>query len=219
MDASSRDTGGQLFSSRSSITFFSDPQDHTSHRVRMVLAEKGVSVEIVNVEAGQVREDLAELNPYGSAPTLVDRELSLYESRIIMEYLDERFPHPPLMPAYPVLRARIRLLMHRIDRDWSPAIKLLSLGKGRSTVLERAAKNLRESVIAVVPVFVEHKFFLSDEFTLADCCVAPILWRLDALDIKLPPKVKRLFNPYTNRIFKRDSFRVSLTERELEMGA
>ncbi len=201
------------------MTLFSDPQDHASHRVRMVLAEKGVSVEIINVEPNQVREDLVQLNPYGGAPTLVDRELSLYESRIIMEYLDERFPHPPLLPAYPVLRAKIRLLMHRIDRDWSPAVRLLTLGKAKEAVVEKAVKDLRESITSIVPVFAEHKFFLSDEFTLADCCVAPILWRLDALDIKLPPRVKRLFNPYTSRVFQRDSFRISLTELELEMGA
>lgn len=218
MEGTDRDLGNQYFG-RSSMTLFSDPQDHASHRVRMVLAEKGVAVEIINVEPNQVREDLAQLNPYGGAPTLVDRELSLYESRIIMEYLDERFPHPPLLPAYPVLRAKIRLLIHRIDRDWSPAVKLLTLGKAKEAVTEKAAKDLRESIISIVPVFAEHKFFLSDEFTLADCCVAPILWRLDALDIKLPPRVKRLFNPYTSRVFQRDSFRISLTELELEMGA
>lgn len=218
MEGTDRDLGSQFTGSRSSITLFSDPQDHASHRVRMVLAEKGVSVEIVNVDPEQVREDLAQLNPYGGAPTLVDRELSLYESRIIMEYLDERFPHPPLLPAYPVLRAKIRLLMHRIDRDWSSAVKLLSLGRAKAPVLEKAAKDLRESIISTVPIFAEHKYFLSDEFTLADCCVAPILWRLDALDINLPPRVKRLFNPYTSRVFQRDSFRISLTELELEMG-
>jgi len=184
----------------------------------MVLAEKGVSVEIVNVDPGEVREELAEINPYGSAPTLMDRELSLYQSRIIMEYLDERFPHPPLLPAYPVLRAKIRLLMHRIDRDWSPAVRLLSRGTAKKPILEKAAKDLRESIISTVPVVAEHDFFLSDEFTLVDCCVAPILWRLDALSISLPPRVKRLFHPYTNRVFQRDSFRISLTERELEMG-
>lgn len=200
------------------MTLFSDPRDHASHRVRMVLAEKGVAVEIVNVGLNEVREDLAQINPYGGAPTLVDRELMLYESRIIMEYLDERFPHPPLLPAYPVLRAKIRLLMHRIDNDWSPWVKLLSLGKAKQAVLDKAAQDLRESIISTVPVFAEHKYFLSDEFTLADCCVAPILWRLDALDLKLPPRVRRLFNPYTTRVFQRDSFRISLTELELEMG-
>ena len=216
MEAS--DVGNQYLGSRSSMTLFSDPQDHKSHRVRMVLAEKGVSVEIVSVDPNDIREDLAQLNPYGGAPTLVDRELLLYESRIIMEYLDERFPHPPLLPAYPVLRAKIRLLMHRIDSDWSPAVKMLSLRKSKQSVLDKAAQDLRESIIATVPVFAEHKYFLSDEFTLVDCCVAPILWRLDALDIKFPPRVKRLFNPYTSRVFQRDSFRISLTELELEMG-
>ena len=100
------------------LTCYSDPADHYSHRVRLVLAEKGVSVEIVDVEQGRCPPKLAEANPYGSVPTLVDRDLALYESTVVMEYLDERYPHPPLLPVYPVARANSRLLMHRIQRDW-----------------------------------------------------------------------------------------------------
>ncbi len=202
---------------RSLMTFFSDPQDHYSHRVRMVLAEKGVAVEIVEVDPGNKPEDLAEINPYNSVPTLLDRELVLYESTVIMEYLDERFPHPPLLPVYPVARAQSRLLIHRIETDWSGRVDLLMLGKGRETALDKARKELRESIIGIAPIFGETEFFMSDEFTLVDCCVTPILWRLPVLDIKLPDRSTRPMQKYMQKMFERDSFRASLTEAELEM--
>jgi len=103
---------------RSSMTFFSDGTDHYSHRVRIVLAEKGVTVEIHDVDADNKPAELADINPYNSLPTLVDRELVLYQPNVMMEYLDERFPHPPLLPVYPVARAESRLLIHRIEKDW-----------------------------------------------------------------------------------------------------
>jgi RNA polymerase-associated protein len=202
---------------RSSMTFFSDPRDHYSHRVRMVLAEKGVTVDIVDVDPDNKPEDLAEINPYNSVPTLLDRDLVLYESAVIMEYLDERFPHPPLLPVYPVARAQSRLLVHRIEKDWSHRVDLLMLGKGRETVLTRARTELRESIISVAPVFAEKPFFMSDEFTLVDCCVTPILWRLKVLDIKLPERSTKAMQKYMQSMFERPSFRESLTEAELEM--
>ena len=202
---------------RSLMTFFSDPQDHYSHRVRMVLAEKGVAVDIIEVDPGNKPEDLAEINPYNSVPTLLDRELVLYESTVIMEYLDERFPHPPLLPVYPVARAQSRLLIHRIETDWCGRVDLLMLGKGRETALDKARKELRESIIGIAPIFDETEFFMSDEFTLVDCCVTPILWRLPALDIKLPERSTRPMQKYMQKMFERDSFRASLTEAELEM--
>ena len=202
---------------RSLMTFFSDPQDHYSHRVRMVLAEKGVAVDIIEVDPGNKPEDLAEINPYNSVPTLLDRELVLYESTVIMEYLDERFPHPPLLPVYPVARAQSRLLIHRIETDWSGRVDLLMMGKGRETALDKARKELRESIVGIAPIFGETEFFMSDEFTLVDCCVTPILWRLPALDIKLPERSTRPMQKYMQKMFERDSFRTSLTEAELEM--
>ena len=202
---------------RSLMTFFSDPRDHYSHRVRMVLAEKGVAVDIVEVDPGNTPEDLAEINPYNSVPTLLDRELVLYESTVIMEYLDERFPHPPLLPVYPVARAQSRLLIHRIETDWCGRVDLLMMGKGRETALDKARKELRESIIGIAPIFGETEFFMSDEFTLVDCCVTPILWRLPALDIKLPERSTRPMQKYMQKMFERDSFRTSLTEAELEM--
>lgn len=206
-----------LVNRRSSMTFFSDDVDHYSHRVRMVLAEKGVTVDIVDVDPSNKPEELAEINPYNTLPTLLDRELVLYESTVIMEYLDERFPHPPLLPVYPVARAQSRLLIQRIEKDWSKNVDLLALGKGRETVLSKARKELTESLISVAPIFAEKTFFINDEFTLVDCCVAPILWRLDALGINLPDRQARPLKKYMKEIFHRDSFRESLTETELEM--
>ena len=202
---------------RSSMTFFSDPADHYSHRVRMVLAEKGVTVDIVDVDPNDKPEDLAEINPYNSIPTLLDRDLVLYESAIIMEYLDERFPHPPLLPVYPVARAQSRLLIRRIELDWAKNVDVLMAGKGRETVLTKARKELREGLVGIAPVFADKPFFMNEEFTLVDCCVAPILWRLQAIDIKLPERQAKPITQYMNKIFERQSFRDSLTEAEIEM--
>ena len=202
---------------RSSMTLFSDASDHYSHRVRMVVAEKGVNVEIVDVSPGKKPEDLAEINPYNTLPTLLDRELVLFESTVIMEYLDERFPHPPLLPVYPVARAQSRSLIHRIEKDWTRSVDLLMSGRSREPTLAKARRELTESMIAVAPVFADKPFFMSDEFTLVDCCVAPILWRLKYMGIKLPERQARPMRRYMRELFSRPSFRGSLTENEIEM--
>ena len=201
----------------SSMTFYSDGNDHYSQCVRLVLAEKGVAVDIIDVERGQMPEDLADLNPYNSLPTLVDRDLVLYESTVIMEYLDERFPHPPLLPVYPVARAQSRLFVYRIQRDWCGYVDTIVAGRSKDTVIDRARKELRESLISIAPIFAEKPFFMSDEFTLVDCCVAPILWRLPVLGIELPPKHGKPIHDYMDRIFRRDAFQASLSEAELDM--
>jgi RNA polymerase-associated protein len=201
----------------SSMTLFSDPRDHYSHRVRMVLAEKGVTVEIIDVVSGKEPEDLAEINPYNTLPTLADRDLALYEANVIMEYLDERFPHPPLLPVYPVQRALSRLWITRVEKEWSSRLDILMAGKGRETVLTKARKELRESIIAIAPIFAEKPFFMNDEFSLVDCCVAPILWRLKEVEITLPEKSTRPLHKYMQTMFERDAFRASLTETEMEM--
>lgn len=139
-----------IVTKRSAMTLFSDPRDQYSHRVRLVLAEKGVTVDIVSEKDP---EDLAELNPYNTLPTLADRDLALYEANVIMEYLDERFPHPPLLPVYPVQRALSRLWISRVEKEWSSRLDLLMIGKGRETVLSKARKELRESIIAIAPIF------------------------------------------------------------------
>ena len=202
---------------RASMTLFSDPQDHYSHRVRMVLCEKGVTVDIVDVDLSHKPEELSEINPYGTLPTLLDRDLVLYKSTVIMEYLDERFPHPPLLPVYPVARAQCRLLMHRIELDWSGRVDVLMAGKGRETAMDKARKELRESLAAIAPVFADRPFFMSDEFTLVDCFVAPILWRLNAMDLKLTSRQLKPMQRYMNDMFERETFQESLTEFEMEM--
>jgi len=199
------------------MTLFSDARDHYSHRVRMVLAEKGVTVEIVDVDPNKKPEDLAEINPYNSLPTLLDRDLVLYEANVIMEYLDERFPHPPLLPVYPVQRALSRLWITRVEKEWSNKLDILMAGKGRETVITKARKELRESIIAIAPIFGEKPYFMNEEFSLVDCCVAPILWRLKEVGITLPDKSTRPLQKYMQTMFERDAFRASLTETEIEM--
>lgn len=199
------------------MTLYSDPRDHHSHRVRMVLAEKDVHVQVVDVNPSRLPRALLDINPYNTVPTLVDRDLVLYNSTVIIEYLDERFPHPPLLPVYPVARAQSRLLMHRIELDWSGHLDALMRGRGGARVLDKAHRALRESVVAVAPAFGEKPFFMSDELTLVDCCVAPVLWRLEHVGIDLPERLTRPMGRYMQKIFARRSFRDSLTEIEAEM--
>ena len=206
-----------LATKRSSMTLFSDPRDHYSHRARMVLCEKGVSVDIVDVDPDERPEELRQINPYNTLPTLLDRDLVLYQSTVIMEYLDERFPHPPLLPVYPVARAQSKLLMHRIEKDWSSAVDFLMSGKGKESLIDKTRSELRESLAGIAPIFDDRKFFMNEEFSLVDCCVAPILWRLPAIDISLPEKQTRSMQRYMNDIFSREAFIDSLTESELEM--
>lgn len=198
---------------RSVMTLYSDPVNPYCHRVRLVLAEKNITFEIIDIDPINMPEELIELNPYGSLPTLVDRDLKLYESRIIMEYLDERFPHPPLLPVDPVSRSTSRLLMYRVDRDWYRLIDIILSGKKEAA---KARKELRESLISTNPVFGAKPFFMSDEFTLVDCSIAPLLWRLPELGIEIPATVKGLHS-YASRLFERESFVQSLTEAEQEM--
>ncbi|MAZ89693.1 MAG: stringent starvation protein A [Cellvibrionaceae bacterium] len=202
---------------RSSMTYFSDARDHYSHRVRIVLAEKGVSVDIIDVDPKNKPEELAELNPYNALPTLVDRDLSLYETKVMMEYLDERFPHPPLLPVYPVARAQSRLWMHRIEQDWSPMVDIIVNGKSKEAAA-KARKELKESLLAIAPIFSELPYFMSEEFTIVDCCLGPILWRLQDMDIEIPnTKQSKPLLEYMERLFARESFQESLTEMEKEM--
>ncbi|MDX1266408.1 MAG: stringent starvation protein SspA [Oceanisphaera sp.] len=196
------------------MTLFSGAEDIYSHQVRIVLAEKGVSVEISHVEPDSLPEDMLELNPYGTLPTLVDRELVLYESHIIMEYLDERFPHPPLMPVYPVARGTSRLMMHRIQQDWYSLVKRIQ----RNEKADDARKELREALLAIAPVFAEYPYFMSEEFSLVDCYMAPLLWRLPSLGIELSGRGAKELKTYMIRLFERESFQASLTEDERDIG-
>ncbi|MFT4808880.1 MAG: RNA polymerase-associated protein [Paraglaciecola sp.] len=199
---------------RSVMTLFSDTIDIYSHQSRIVLAEKGVGVEISFTVPDELPEDLLELNPYGTVPTLVDRELVLYNSHIIMEYLDERFPHPPLMPVYPVSRGQSRLTMHRIQNDWYVLAEKIMAKKGD---LEVTRNELREALLALAPLFAETPYFMSEEFSLVDCYIAPLLWRLPALGIELTGTGSKDVKAYMKRIFERPSFIASLTDQEREI--
>ena len=201
---------------RSSMTFYSDGNDHYSHRVRIVLAEKGVAVEINDCDPNNLPEDLASLNPYNNLPTLLDRELVLYEPNVMMEYLDERFPHPPLLPVYPVARAESRLYMYRIQRDWCSLVDTILTAEDADDA-DEARKVLRDSLVAVSPIFGEKDFFMSEEFTLVDCCIAPVLWRLEVLGVELPEDQCKDLIKYMERLFERESFQISLSEEEREM--
>jgi RNA polymerase-associated protein len=202
---------------RSSMTFYSNGEDHYSHRVRIVLAEKGVAVDVIDCGEGDLPEDLASLNPYNSLPTLLDRELVLYEPNVMMEYLDERFPHPPLLPVYPVARAESRLYMYRIQRDWCSLVDQILADPDDFDEGERLRKELRDSLVAVSPIFAEKEFFMSEEFSLVDCCLAPILWRLPLLGVDLPADQCKPLIKYMDRLFARDAFQASLSEAEREM--
>ncbi len=198
---------------RSIMTLYSGPLDIYSHQARIVLAEKGVTVDILNVDDNHPNEDLAELNPYNNLPTLVDRDLVLYTAQIIMEYLDERFPHPPLLPVYPVARAKSRLMMHRIRHDW---YHLYTKIDNKEPDADEARRELEQALLGLAPVFADSPYFLSDDFTLVDCVIAPLLWRLPALGIELPRSTKGI-EQYQERVFNRDAFQVSLTEAEREL--
>jgi RNA polymerase-associated protein len=202
-------------SKRSVMTLFSGPLCVHSHRARIVLAEKGISHDVMPVTGEHLPEDLMDLNPYGSVPTLVDRDLVIYYSRVIIEYLDERFPHPPLMPVDPVSRARARLALTRVENEWYPEVAAIQ-GSGPKADLERARKALREGLISSAEVFAAKPFFLSDEFSLVDCTIAPVLWRLPTLGVEMPQQAQAV-RDYAERIFARHSFRaaLSLAEREL----
>lgn len=198
-------------SRRNTMTLFCTAADMDSHHVRMVLAEKGISADILVVHPGDLPEEVYEVNPYGSLPTLIDRDLALYQADIIMEYLDERFPHPPLLPVYPVARGKTRLMMYRIKHDWyGLAYKILSDGPGAS----EARHDLRESLLSTAPIFADTPFFMSDEFSLLDVYLSALLWRLPLLGIEISGPGSKPIKNYMLRMFERDAFQQSLTEAE-----
>lgn len=201
---------------KSVMTLFSDKSDIHSHRVRIVLAEKGINFDVIYVDPTNPPEDLLELNPYGMVPTLVDRDLVLYDSQVIMEYLDERFPHPPLMPVDPVSRGRTRMTLRRIQKDWDELVEAIQDPNNPDPAKSR--KELAESITVVAPIFQQKPFFMSSEFSLMDCAVGPILWRLGRFGVDLPPSAKPVLD-YAKRLFDMESFKASLSEIEHEMQA
>ena len=198
------------------MTLFSAPDEAASHRTRIVLAEKDVEIEIVSVTPGRFPEDLLDLNPDHSLPTLVDRDLVLYDSRIINEYLDERFPHPPLMPVDPVSRAQFRLALHRIERDWYGIATQLDKLPPEHADAPRLRGELRDLIVQTVDFVRNKPYFVSDELSLVDVTIAPILWRLPRYRIDLPKEAAPLMK-YANLLFSRPAFRMSLSPQEREM--
>lgn len=198
----------QVANRRSVITLYTDENSPYSHMVRIVLAEKGINFDTIEVSNGNIPEDLKDLNPYNEVPTLVDRDLVLYDAQVIMEYLDERFPHPPLMPVDPVLRGQNRLMRNRIKRDWYSLF---------DNITEDNKNVLRDGLIVVSPIFEQKAFFMSKEMTLVDCALLPLLWRLPYYGITLPPQARALIN-YSEKMFDRESFQTSLSDSEREMN-
>ncbi|MDP3560471.1 MAG: glutathione S-transferase N-terminal domain-containing protein [Legionellaceae bacterium] len=198
-----------IVAKRTMMSLYSHNDDVQSHQVRIVLAEKGVNVEIIPSDPSELSADLAALNPYQSLPTLIDRDLVLYDARIIMEYLDERFPHPPLLPVYPVARAESRKMIHRIDQDWYSLMRKILSGDDAET----ARTYLHESLTSLEPIFLDKPYFLSDDYSLLDCCLSPLLWRLPSLGVHISDQYPGLL-AYMQRVFARDSFQVSLSEVE-----
>ena len=200
--------------SRTVLTLFTAPDDVQSHRVRLVLAAKGVVYDRVEVAPGKPNEELLSINPYGDTPTLQDRDMVLYEPDLVCEYIDERYPHPPLMPVDPLSRARLRLACVRIERDWVPEVHHIRAG-GRPA--EAARKRLRDHLMAALPLFKAAKFFLNPEISLADCLVAPVVWRLPSLAVSWPKDAKPIID-YGERMFRSQGFARSLTAEERMLG-
>lgn len=200
---------------RSIMTLFTSPTCALSHSARLVLHEKGITADVIFFDSNEPPEDVLELNPSGTSPTLIERDLVLYDSRIIMEYFDERFPHPPLHQMDPVSRANTRMIIKRIDQDWYLLLNdVLNSGEKKSA---RAKKMLRESLIASTPIFESRTYFMNDDYSLIDCTMAPLLWRLPSLGIdfnSLGPAI----TAYANRLFTRPAFQASLSDEEKEMA-
>jgi RNA polymerase-associated protein len=196
--------------SRTVLTLYSARDCIHCHRVRLVLAAKGVTYDHIPVDLDNPPEDLLDLNPYNSVPTLVDRDLVLYDTSVICEYLDERYPHPPLMPVDPLSRARLRLAIVRIENDWLTLVDQMEEG-GRPADGARTA--LRDELIKNAGAFKASKFFLSPEMSLADCALAPLSWRLDSLGVQLPREM-HVITDYGERIFRSQGFARSLTPEE-----
>ncbi len=192
------------------MALYSGEQCVFSHGCRIVIFEKEVECQIICRDQVDGAEGLAELNPYNETPTLLDRDLVLYGAQIINEYLDERLPHPPLMPVDPVNRGRARLMMMRFFREWLNPLHENRLGEAGMK------QSIRDGLIAMSPVLVEQPYMLGNEYSLVDSYLSPLLWRLDMLKINLPRQAKPVAD-YAQRLFERPAFISSLSDVEQEM--
>lgn len=196
------------------MTLYAGAKCPFSHRTRIVLLEKDVECQVVYVDPAKKPRELSDVNPYNDLPTMVDRDLVLYHSLIINEYLDERLPHPPLMPVDPVTRGRARLMLYRFDRDWYSLMPELEGADKRAGL--RARNIVRDGLTVISPMFKDQQFILGEEFSLVDCSLAPLLWRLPLFEIELPRQAKPILD-YAERLFARKAFQQSLSEPEREM--
>lgn len=194
---------------RSSMLLYTHPDDIRSHRVRIVVAEKAVSAEIIPIDLDDPPSDFLEINPYGTLPTLIDRDLIINQSNVIMEYLDERFPHPPLLPVYPINRAKLRLMVYRIEQDWYGQADILEKNPND----EKARRNMVALIRKIIPMLGDFEYFMSEEFSLLDCVLAPLFWRMPRYGIDLK-EISPVVDEYARRIFARNCFEVSLTKAE-----
>ncbi len=202
------------------IELWSSNHDAYSHRCRIVIAEKdlgldkGIGVVVRNIDTSNKPEDLARINPLNKVPVLVDRSLHLYESNIINEYLDERFPHPQLMPVGVSGKGTARLMMFDFDRElYSRMDVILASKPGKKLDLQRAL--LAEALLRLSQS-IRTKYLIGNEFTMVDVALAPLLWRQEYLGVRLPPKAAPLLK-YAEKVFSRPSFMQSLTPAEKEM--
>jgi len=196
------------------MTLYSGTTDPFSQRCRIVLHEKGMDFQIIDVDLDHKPEDLAVMNPYNQVPVLVERDLVLHESNIINEYIDERFPHPQLMPADPVMRARARLFLFNFEVELFSQIDFLE--KGNQKQQEKARQQVADRLTELAPVFQKQKFMLGEEFSMLDVAISPLLWRLDYYGINLPKTTAPLMK-YAERLFSRPAFIEALTPSEKVM--
>lgn len=208
---------GELPSNRNQVTtLYSGDLCAYSHRTRILLAEKDISVEVDVLNSREIPEDVYAYNPDNNMPVLVDRDLVLYNSTIIMEYLDERFPHPSLMPVDPAARAKTRLMLYRLDSDWYRAVDVIE-GSPASAAADKARQRLLEGLITLGPLFAQDEFIMGDTLTLADCSLMAVMWRLPALGVSLPKTAAPALD-YARRMFSRRTFQASLTDAERELA-
>ncbi|MDO8414494.1 MAG: glutathione S-transferase N-terminal domain-containing protein [Gallionellaceae bacterium] len=196
------------------MTLYSGTTDPFSHRCRIVLFEKGMDFQVIDVDVYNKPEDLAVMNPYNKVPVLVERDMILYEANIINEYIDERFPHPQLMPADPVMRARARLFLHRFENELYCHIHAIE--QGAQKVSDKARQAVSDNLMQIAPVFVKQKYMLGDEFSMLDVAIAPLLWRLDHYGIQLAKEAAPLMK-YAERLFSRPAYSEAMTPAEKAM--
>jgi RNA polymerase-associated protein len=198
------------------MTLYSDPRCPVSHHVRLMAKEKDILLEIIDVDSKKgMPDDLMDINPYGTSPTLVDRDLVLYDPQVIIEYLDERFPHPPLMSVDPIAKARARQMLRQIELEWYGLVSTIQTSKDAKEV-KAARRDLQERLVQMIPVFEHQPYFLSDDYSLVDVSLAVLLWRLPSLGVELPKSAKAI-RDYSEKVLSREVFGDSLSDDELDM--